>query len=139
MNGKSIQLFSLGAKYGLYPGAPTEYEAQYVFDVRHAIKDPYTVGGIHASGHEHAVREYILSHAKDWLEQTFQYIKFLVDNWLKNSHEKTLKIYFTCRGGYQRSVVCANIMAERIRATINDNIPVTVQHLTIDLCRRTDV
>lgn len=111
---KKIEIFSLGRRWGLYPGPPDKTTLQHVVDVRAAITDPVKE---HPGrpGTDPEVAGFIKSQPgfdrwfKDLMEQVLRW-----SDGLKRSDFTVLKIYLTCNGGFQRSVFVADLVAEQL-------------------------
>jgi len=132
---KTIYIYSFGRKWGLYPGVPAKDTAQFVYDVRHSIRDPWALG-YRESGTDPAIQKLVRQLAPKWLNFQAHYLRTMVKAWLRSkADQKCLNLYFTCQGGYQRSVAAAEIMASRLRTTFGKECEIIVRHQSLDKAR----
>ncbi len=107
----AVNLVSFGFKYGL------PLDADMVLDVRF-LPNPHYVPSLRPlTGEEADVREYVLKWplTKQFLTRAWALLSFLLPHYVSEGKSQfTLAV--GCTGGQHRSVVIANILAERIRA-----------------------
>jgi len=121
----SIQLISFGYKYGV------PLEADLVFDVRF-MQNPFYVEGLRdLSGLTEAVREFVLSQpaALTFLEFLERFLEFAIPAYLSEGKSR-LTIAIGCTGGYHRSIVLVEVLAEWLRS--RGFGPVAVFHRELD-------
>jgi RNase adapter protein RapZ len=121
----AIQLISFGYKYGV------PLEADLVFDVRF-MQNPFYVEGLRdLSGLTEAVRDFVLSQpaAKTFLEFLEQFLEFAIPAYLSEGKSR-LTIAIGCTGGYHRSIVLVEVLAEWLRS--RGFGPVAVFHRELD-------
>ena len=121
----AIQLISFGYKYGL------PLEADLVFDVRF-MQNPYYVPELRRqSGLTEPVREYVLGQAVagKFLEMMEQFLEFAVPAYIAEGKSR-LTIAIGCTGGFHRSIVMAEELAEWLRE--KDFGPVAVFHRELE-------
>jgi UPF0042 nucleotide-binding protein len=125
VDGISIQLISFGFKYGVPP------EADLVFDVRF-MRNPYYVEELRElSGLTEAVREYVLAQplAGRFLEFLHEFLDFTIPAYVAEGKNR-LTIAIGCTGGYHRSIVMADRLADWLRERAWG--PVSVFHRELD-------
>lgn len=106
----AVQLISFGFKFGV------PLEADLVFDVRF-IENPYYVAGLRQlSGLTERVREFVLGQPETgrFLELTTELLDFLIPAYTADGRTR-LTIAIGCTGGYHRSIVIAEELAEHLR------------------------
>jgi len=116
----SVHVVSFGYKYGL------PLDADLVLDVRF-LPNPHYVPSLRPlTGEEAEVRDYVLQWplTRRFLARAWAFLSFLLPHFV-NEGKAQLTVAVGCTGGQHRSVVVANILAERIRA---QGFPVTVTH-----------
>lgn len=116
----SVHLLSFGYKYGL------PLDADLVLDVRF-LPNPHYVASLRPlTGEEAAVREYVLKWplTRRFLTKAWSFLSFLLPHFVSEGKAQ-LTVAVGCTGGQHRSVVIANILAERVR---HHGFPVTVTH-----------
>jgi len=121
----AIQLISFGFKYGV------PLEADLVFDVRF-MQNPYYIDELRQlSGLTEAVRDYVMSQpvARQFLEYLHEFLDFALPAYVGEGKTR-LTIALGCTGGYHRSIVIAEELADWLRN--QDFGPVAVFHRELD-------
>jgi UPF0042 nucleotide-binding protein len=121
----AIQLISFGFKYGV------PLDADLVFDVRF-MQNPYYVESLRQhSGRTEAVREFVLAQppARRFLDLVAEFLDFSVPAYIAEGKTR-LTIAIGCTGGYHRSIVIAEELAEWLRA--RQFGPVSVFHRELE-------
>ncbi len=121
----AVQLISFGYKYGV------PLEADLVFDVQF-IPNPYYVPELRPhSGLTEEVREYVLAQpmARRFLTFLEEFLDFAIPSYVEEGKTR-LTIGIGCTGGYHRSIVLAEVLAEWLRE--RDFGPVAVFHRELD-------
>ena len=121
----AVQLISFGYKYGV------PLEADLVFDVRF-IPNPYYVPELRPhSGLTEEVRAYVLAQpmARRFLTFLEEFLDFAIPSYVEEGKTR-LTIGIGCTGGYHRSIVLAEVLAEWLRE--RDFGPVAVFHRELD-------
>jgi RNase adapter protein RapZ len=121
----AVQLISFGYKYGV------PLEADLVFDVRF-IPNPYYVPELRPhSGLTEEVRDYVLAQpmARRFLAFLEEFLDFAIPSYVEEGKTR-LTIGIGCTGGYHRSIVLAEVLAEWLRE--RDFGPVAVFHRELD-------
>jgi RNase adapter protein RapZ len=121
----AVQLISFGYKYGV------PLEADLVFDVRF-IPNPYYVPELRPhSGLTEEVRDYVLAQpmARRFLTFLEEFLDFAIPSYVEEGKTR-LTIGIGCTGGYHRSIVLAEVLAEWLRE--RDFGPVAVFHRELD-------
>ncbi|HLC89970.1 MAG TPA: hypothetical protein VJG65_03340, partial [Patescibacteria group bacterium] len=101
---KTVEVKTLGVRWGLYPGCPPDNVLQHIVDVRGMMDDPANFLPL-KPGTDSEISEWILSQpgVPQWLERE----KERIGRWLTELDNRidiaTLRIYYHCRGGFQRS------------------------------------
>ncbi len=117
----AIQLISFGFKFGV------PLEADLVLDVRF-IENPYYIAELRQlSGLTEQVREFVLGRpgTDRFLELTQELLDFLAPAYAADGRTR-LTIAIGCTGGYHRSIVITEELAEHLRRT--DRVRVAVFH-----------
>jgi RNase adapter protein RapZ len=123
--GLTIQLISFGFKFGV------PLEADLVFDVRF-MQNPFYVDELRElSGLTEAVRDYVLAlpQAKRFLELLREFLEFALPAYVAEGKTR-LTIAIGCTGGFHRSIVMADVVAEWLRE--RGYGPVAVFHRELD-------
>jgi UPF0042 nucleotide-binding protein len=123
--GLTIQLISFGFKFGV------PLEADLVFDVRF-MQNPFYVDELRElSGLTEAVRSYVLAlpQAKRFLELLHEFLEFALPAYEAEGKTR-LTIAIGCTGGFHRSIVMADVLAEWLRE--RGAGPVSVFHRELD-------
>jgi UPF0042 nucleotide-binding protein len=123
--GLTIQLISFGFKFGV------PLEADLVFDVRF-MQNPFYVDELRElSGLTEAVRSYVLAlpQAKRFLELLREFLEFALPAYEAEGKTR-LTIAIGCTGGFHRSIVMADVLAEWLRE--RGFGPVAVFHRELD-------
>lgn len=130
---KRIEIKTFGVRWGLYPGTPPRDVLQHVVDVRGMMADPGSTLPAHLSGLDHEVRSWILlqSVVPDWLGRERQLMQFRLGELEARDEATTLRVYYCCHGGCQRSVVIAEDMAAWLKVRYGERYQVEVKHLTL--------
>src|SRR5579859_3456112 len=121
----AVQLISFGFKYGV------PLEADLVFDVRF-LQNPYYVDDLRGlSGLTDAVRTYVLDQpgAGRFLDFLREFLDFVIPAYVAEGKTR-LTIALGCTGGYHRSIVIAEALAEWLRERRFG--PVAVFHRELD-------
>jgi RNase adapter protein RapZ len=121
----AVQLISFGYKYGV------PLEADLVFDVRF-IPNPYYIPELRPhSGLTEDVRDYVLAQpmARRFLTFLEEFLDFAIPSYVEEGKTR-LTIGIGCTGGYHRSIVLAEVLAEWLRE--RDFGPVAVFHRELD-------
>jgi RNase adapter protein RapZ len=120
-----VQLISFGYKYGV------PLEADLVYDVRF-IPNPYYVPELRPhSGLTEEVRDYVLRQPMTgrFLDLVKEFLDFTIPGYIDEGKAR-LTIAIGCTGGYHRSIVIAELLAEWLRE--RDTGPVAVFHRELD-------
>jgi RNase adapter protein RapZ len=121
----AVQLISFGYKFGV------PLESDLVFDVRF-IANPYYVPELRTlSGMTQEVRDYVLSQpvTSRFLDLLKEFLDFSIPAYIEEGKSR-LTIAIGCTGGYHRSIVIAELLAEWLRG--QDTGPVAVFHRELD-------
>jgi UPF0042 nucleotide-binding protein len=121
----AVQLISFGYKYGV------PLESDLVFDVRF-IANPYYVPELRLrSGLTEEVRDYVLRQptTRRFLDLMQEFLDFSIPAYIEEGKTR-LTIAIGCTGGYHRSIVIAELLAEWLRE--QDTGPVAVFHRELD-------
>ena len=121
----AVQLISFGYKFGV------PLESDLVFDVRF-IANPYYVPELRAlSGMTEEVRDYVLRQPMTirFLDLLKEFLDFAIPAYIEEGKTR-LTIAIGCTGGYHRSIVIAELLAEWLRG--QDTGPVAVFHRELD-------
>jgi UPF0042 nucleotide-binding protein len=121
----AVQLISFGYKFGV------PQESDLVFDVRF-IANPYYVPELRLrSGLTDEVREYVLRQPMTtrFLDLLKEFLDFAIPAYIEEGKTR-LTIAIGCTGGYHRSIVIAELLAEWLRE--QDTGPVAVFHRELD-------
>jgi UPF0042 nucleotide-binding protein len=121
----AVQLISFGYKYGV------PLEADLVFDVRF-ISNPFYVPELRLrSGLTEEVREYVLRQpmTNRFLDLLKEFLELTIPAYIEEGKTR-LTIAIGCTGGYHRSIVIAELIAEWLRE--QDTGPVAVFHRELD-------
>jgi UPF0042 nucleotide-binding protein len=121
----AVQLISFGYKFGV------PLESDLVFDVRF-IANPYYVPELRAlSGMTEEVRDYVLRQpmTRRFLDLLKEFLDFAIPAYIEEGKTR-LTIAIGCTGGYHRSIVIAELLAEWLRG--QDTGPVAVFHRELD-------
>jgi UPF0042 nucleotide-binding protein len=121
----AIQLISFGFKHGV------PLEADLVFDVRF-MQNPYYLEELRPlSGLTEPVREYVLGQpiARDFLSHLQGFLDLLVPAYIGEGKTR-LTIGIGCTGGYHRSIVLSEALADWLRE--RDFGPVSVFHRELE-------
>jgi RNase adapter protein RapZ len=121
----AVQLISFGYKFGV------PLESDLVFDVRF-IPNPYYIDELRPhSGLTQQVRDYVLGQpaATRFLKLLEEFLSFAIPAYVEEGKTR-LTIGIGCTGGYHRSIVLAEVLAEWLRE--RDFGPVTVFHRELD-------
>ena len=121
----AVQLISFGYKFGV------PLESDLVFDVRF-IANPYYVPELRLrSGLTDEVREYVLRQpmTSRFLDLLKEFLDFAIPAYIEEGKTR-LTIGIGCTGGYHRSIVIAELLAEWLRE--QDTGPVAVFHRELD-------
>lgn len=121
----AVQLISFGYKYGI------PLESDLVFDVRF-IPNPYYVQDLRPhSGLTAEVREYVLAQpmTRKFLDLLEGFLDFAVPAYVDEGKTR-LTIAIGCTGGYHRSIVVTELLAEWLRE--GDIGPVAVFHRELE-------
>jgi len=109
--GLAIQLISFGFKYGL------PLEADLVFDVRF-MKNPFYVAGLRElSGLTPSVREFVMAQplAGPFMAFLQEFLELTVPAYVAEGKTR-LTVAIGCTGGYHRSIVMVDLLAEWLRS-----------------------
>jgi UPF0042 nucleotide-binding protein len=121
----AVQLISFGYKYGI------PLESDLVFDVRF-IPNPYYVQDLRPhSGLTTEVRDYVLAQpmTRKFLDLLQGFLDFAVPAYVEEGKTR-LTIAIGCTGGYHRSIVVTELLAEWLRE--QDIGPVAVFHRELE-------
>ncbi|MCE5242029.1 MAG: RNase adapter RapZ [Syntrophobacteraceae bacterium] len=121
----SIQILSFGFKYGL------PFEADLVMDVRF-LPNPYFVESLkHLTGNTGEIRSWLLQWpaAREFIDDYSRLLLKLLPRYLEEG-KRYLTIAIGCTGGKHRSVVIANLLADKLS---EDNYFVSTFHRDIHL------
>jgi RNase adapter protein RapZ len=121
----AVQLISFGYKYGV------PLEADLVFDVRF-ISNPFYVPELRLrSGLTEEVREYVLRQpmTSRFLDLLKEFLDLTIPAYIEEGKTR-LTIAIGCTGGYHRSIVIAELLAEWLRE--QDTGPVAVFHRELE-------
>ena len=121
----AVQLITFGYKYGI------PLESDLVFDVRF-IPNPYYIDALRPhSGLTPEVREYVLSQPKAnrFIELLEEFLEFTIPSYVEEGKTR-LTIGLGCTGGYHRSIVLGEVLAEWLRT--RDYGPVAVFHRELE-------
>jgi UPF0042 nucleotide-binding protein len=121
----AVQLISFGYKYGV------PLESDLVFDVRF-IPNPYYIDELRPhSGLTQEVRDYVLAQpaATRFLTLLEEFLEFAIPAYVEEGKSR-LTIGLGCTGGYHRSIVLAEVLADWLRE--RDFGPVSVFHRELD-------
>lgn len=121
----AVQLISFGFKYGI------PLESDLVFDVRF-IPNPYYVQDLRPhSGLTTEVRDYVLAQpmTRKFLDLLQGFLDFAVPAYVEEGKTR-LTIAIGCTGGYHRSIVITELLAEWLRE--QDIGPVAVFHRELE-------
>ena len=121
----AVQLITFGYKYGI------PLESDLVFDVRF-IPNPYYVDELRPhSGLTPEVREYVLAQpaATRFLRLLEEFLEFAIPSYVDEGKTR-LTIGLGCTGGYHRSIVLAEVLADWLRQ--RDFGPVAVFHRELE-------
>jgi len=121
----AVQLISFGYKFGV------PLESDLVFDVRF-IANPFYVPELRMrSGLTEEVREYVLRQPPTgrFLDLMKEFLEFSIPAYIEEGKTR-LTIAIGCTGGYHRSIVIAELLAEWLRD--QDTGPVAVFHRELD-------
>jgi UPF0042 nucleotide-binding protein len=121
----AVQLISFGYKFGV------PLESDLVFDVRF-ISNPFYVPELRTrSGLTQEVREYVLRQPMTgkFLDLMKEFLDFSIPAYIEEGKTR-LTIAIGCTGGYHRSIVIAELLAEWLRDL--DTGPVAVFHRELD-------
>jgi len=123
----------------MYPGDPGDNVLQHVVDVRGMMDDPAEKFP-KTPGTNPEVQEYVLSQpgVNEWIELELRVIRQWIVELASSQFEK-LRIYFMCRGGYQRSVTLATAITNRLREEFGSQHTINLEHLSVDLTHRTKI
>lgn len=130
---KRVEIFSFGVRWGLYPGAPPPDVLQHVVDVRGMTVDPGSTFLPHLTGLDVGVASWMLRQrgVPDWLDRERQLMQSrLAELWTRDE-ATTLRVYYCCHGGCQRSVAIAEDVAAWLQASFGERYHVEVKHLTL--------
>jgi len=123
--GMLVHVASFGYKYGLPPSA------DLVFDVRF-MENPFYIPELRdLTGHDEAVRDYVLRHpaTKEFLAHVVPFLRFALPRY-ESEKKARLGLAFGCTGGRHRSVVIADEIARATKAFWPGDIE--VEHRDID-------
>ncbi len=121
----AVQLITFGYKFGI------PLESDLVFDVRF-IPNPYYIDALRPhSGLAPEVREYVMAQPKAnrFIELLEEFLDFTIPSYVEEGKTR-LTIGLGCTGGYHRSIVLAEVLAEWLRE--RDFGPVTVFHRELE-------
>jgi UPF0042 nucleotide-binding protein len=121
----AVQLITFGYKYGI------PLESDLVFDVRF-IPNPYYIDELRPhSGLTPEVREYVMSQpmAKRFITLLEEFLDFTIPAYVEEGKTR-LTIGLGCTGGYHRSIVLGEVLAEWLRE--RDFGPVAVFHRELE-------
>jgi RNase adapter protein RapZ len=121
----AVQFISFGYKFGV------PLESDLVFDVRF-ISNPFYVPELRTrSGLNEEVREYVLRQptTSRFLDLMKEFLDFAVPAYIEEGKTR-LTIAIGCTGGYHRSIVIAELLAEWLRD--QDTGPVAVFHRELE-------
>lgn len=106
-----VHLVSFGFKFGV------PLDADLLLDVRFLPNPHYVPSLRHLTGEDRAVRDYVFQWpmSRKFLQKTWSLLKFLLPHYM-NEGKSHLTIGVGCTGGQHRSVLIANMLAERIQA-----------------------
>ena len=130
-----VKIFSFGQKWGFYPNGPDDKTLQFIVDVRGKIPDPAEHFPALADGTTPEVRRWVLVQEGviEWLDRLVQ----IVEAWFNEAYLGEyvgINIFFMCTGGFQRSVVVAEVVAKKFALwdTVSLHGPI-VTHVTMSL------
>jgi RNase adapter protein RapZ len=121
----AVQLITFGYKFGI------PLESDLVFDVRF-IPNPYYIDELRPhSGLTPEVREYVMSQpmAKRFITLLEEFLDFTIPAYVEEGKTR-LTIGLGCTGGYHRSIVLGEVLAEWLRE--RDFGPVAVFHRELE-------
>lgn len=121
----AVQLITFGYKYGI------PLESDLVFDVRF-IPNPYYIDELRPhSGLTPDVREYVMAQpmAKRFITLLEEFLDFTIPAYVEEGKTR-LTIGLGCTGGYHRSIVLGEVLAEWLRE--RDFGPVAVFHRELE-------
>ena len=121
----AVQLITFGYKYGI------PLESDLVFDVRF-IPNPYYVDALRPhSGLTPEVRDYVMGQpmARRFISLLQEFLDFTIPAYVDEGKTR-LTIGLGCTGGYHRSIVLAEVLAEWLRQ--RDPGPVAVFHRELE-------
>ena len=121
----AVQLISFGYKFGI------PLESDLVFDVRF-IANPYYVPELRLrSGLTDEVREYVLRQpmTRRFLDLLKEFLDFAIPAYIDEGKTR-LTIAIGCTGGYHRSIVITELLAEWLRG--RDTGPIAIFHRELD-------
>ena len=121
----AVQLITFGYKFGI------PLESDLVFDVRF-IPNPYYVDALRPhSGLTPEVREYVMAQpmARRFISLLEEFLDFTIPAYVDEGKTR-LTIGLGCTGGYHRSIVLAEVLAEWLRQ--RDFGPVAVFHRELE-------
>jgi len=121
----AVQLITFGYKFGI------PLESDLVFDVRF-IPNPYYVDALRPHSRlPPEVREYVMAQPKanKFIELLEGFLDFTIPSYVEEGKTR-LTIGLGCTGGYHRSIVLAEVLAEWLRE--RDFGPVTVFHRELE-------
>ena len=121
----AVQLITFGYKYGI------PLESDLVFDVRF-IPNPYYIDELRPhSGLTPEVREYVMAQpmAKRFITLLEEFLDFTIPAYVEEGKTR-LTIGLGCTGGYHRSIVLGEVLAEWLRE--RDFGPVAVFHRELE-------
>jgi UPF0042 nucleotide-binding protein len=121
----AVQLITFGYKYGI------PLESDLVFDVRF-IPNPYYIDALRPhSGLTPEVRDYVLSQpkARRFIALLEEFLEFTIPSYVEEGKTR-LTIGLGCTGGYHRSIVLGEVLAEWLRT--RDFGPVAVFHRELE-------
>jgi UPF0042 nucleotide-binding protein len=121
----AVQLITFGYKFGI------PLESDLVFDVRF-IPNPYYVDALRPhSGLTPEVREYVMAQpaARRFISLLEEFLDFTIPAYVDEGKTR-LTIGLGCTGGYHRSIVLAEVLAEWLRE--RDFGPVAVFHRELE-------
>ena len=104
-----ISVMSFGYKHGIV------LDADLVFDVRF-VNNPFYIPELrHQTGLEEPLRDYVMQfpETERFLAKTLDLLSFLIPLYIREG-KRTLTIALGCTGGRHRSVVMAEILAQRL-------------------------
>jgi RNase adaptor protein for sRNA GlmZ degradation len=92
-----------------YPKTPDEKTEQHVISLESSIPDPYHVPGLNLekNGLDQEVEKFILEKSEQLLHGLKALFQSIASGFFRNSEKEELRIFFGCKGGWQRSVFMA--------------------------------